>query len=151
MTFERSTDFPLLTTFLRNPRLYPFLADDHSPAIEHVKMPRDRGLWCILARDAGVPFGFWLFVPRSVTLWEFHTVMPLDRRALCATRELLGPGGWLWSNTDCERAVTEVPEYNAIAARFGRRAGLTEYGRNPRSFKRRGQLQDLILMGISKE
>jgi RimJ/RimL family protein N-acetyltransferase len=77
--------------------------------------------------------------------------MPLDARALAAMRELLGRGGWLWANTPCLRAVTNVPSDNPIAYRFGSRAGLKEYGRNPRSFLRGGVLRDQILMGISKE
>lgn len=151
MQFERSTDYELLGSVLRTPALYPFISDDFAPAIEDVAAVENPGLWYILAKDQGDLLGFYLFEPRSPILWEFHTIMPLNARALIAMKELLGQGGWLWSHTPCLRAVTYVPEYNAVALRFGLRAGLTVYGRNPASYLRGGRLQDQILMGIARQ
>jgi hypothetical protein len=149
--FERSTDYELLGRLLRNPALYPFISDDFAPPIEAVEAVENPGLWYILASDERGLFGCYLFEPRSPILWEFHTVMPLNGRALTAMKALLGPSGWLWANTTCERAVTYVVESNPIALRFGLRAGLTVYGRNFKSYRKGGVLQDQILMGISKE
>lgn len=151
MQFERSTDYELLGQLLRNPWLYPFISDDFAPAIEDVVAIENPGLWHILASDEQGILGCYVFEPRSPILWEFHTVMPLNSRALIAMRELLGQGGWLWSQTPCLRAVTYVAEYNSVALRFGLRAGLTVYGRNPKSYLKSGVLQDQILLGISKD
>ncbi len=151
MTFERSTDYALLGSLLRDPSLYPFIADDFAPPVEQVAAVENPGLWYILARDGRSLLGFYLFCPQNTITWEFHTVMRLDARALAAMRELLGPGGWLWANTPCLRAVTNIPACNAIARRFGLRAGLKTYGRNPASYRKDGQLVDQILMGISKD
>jgi hypothetical protein len=150
LTFERSTDYALLTSMLRNPSLFPFLGDDFSPPIAEACVVEFPGLWYILARDEGVPFGFWMCEPRSPILFEFHTVMPLDARALAAMKALLGPDGWLWANTECRRAVTYVAATNRIAFRFAIRAGLTIYGTNPMSYLLHGTLTDQILFGISK-
>ncbi len=151
MQFERTFDYARITELLRDPELYPFISDDFAPPIEEVTAVENSGLWYILARDGDTVLGCYLFEPRSPLLWEFHTVMPLDGRALTAMKELLGPGGWLWSHTSCLRAVTYVPEYNVIARRFGLRAGLTEWGKNPKSYRKNGRLHDEIWMGISKE
>ncbi len=150
MQFERSFDYGLITRLFRNPKLYDFISDDFAPPIEDVAPVENAELWYILARAGEGLLGCYLFVPRSHIVWEFHTVMPLDGRALAAMRELLGPSGWLWSHTECRRAVTEAPEHNAIARRFGERAGLRAYGRNPDSYQKLGVLQDLILMGASR-
>lgn len=156
MQFERTTDYPLLAKLLQatSLRLYDFLSDDFSPERESVGgVPEHPAAWYILARDGDELLGFWMFTPDNgnAITWIFHTVMPLDGRALRAMQELLGPGGWLWRKSPCVRAVTAVPSFNAIARRFGQRAGLTEYGRNPRSYSKLGTLYDLILMGVSKE
>ncbi len=148
--FERSTDYVLLTSLLVNPSLYPFMTDDFSLPVEEVAAIEHPGLWYILARYEGHLLGFFLCEPRSTILFEFHTVMPLDRRALAAMRALLGPDGWLWGNSPCLRAVTYVPACNTIAHRFGLRAGLIEFGRNPDSLLKNHRLQDQILMGTSK-
>ena len=150
MTFERSTDYGLLNSLLRNPKLYPFLGDDFAPALDDLEATEHPDLWYILGRDEAGILGFWVFAPQSLICWELHTVMPLNGRALAAMRELLGPGGWLWANTRCLRAVTNVPACNRIADRFGRRAGLIPYGRNPKSYLKNGLLDDQILMGVSK-
>lgn len=152
MIFERSTNYSLLGSLLRDPGLYRFMADDFAPPVEEVTAAENEGLWYILARDGdGDLLGFYLFIPDSHIAWVFHTVMPLDARALIAMRELLGPDGWLWKHTPCLRANTYVPEHNKIALRFGMRAGLTVYGRDPRSYRKSGVLQDRILMGIGKD
>jgi hypothetical protein len=151
MTFERTADYALLNSILRNPALYPFLRDDDADPIEEACVVEHPDLWFILARDGEELLGFWMFQPRSRIKFEFHTVMPLDSRGLAATRELLGPGGWLWANTECLRAVTFVPEWNLIARRFGLRAGLKEYGRDTKCFMLNGILQDEILLGIGKQ
>jgi len=151
MTFERTANYPLLGELLRNPSLYPFLCDDYSPPIDEAAVAENDGIWYVLARDErGELLGFWLLAPHSAICWEIHTVMALDRRALAALRELIGPGGWLWKNTPCLRLVTNVPAWNGIALRFGLRGGLSEYGRNPESFMKGGRLFDQILLGISK-
>ena len=150
MTFERSTDYALLSALIRDPRLYPFLSDDFSPPAADASAIEHDALWYIVAHEGTDLVGFWMFVPQNAICWEFHTVMPLDRRAHRALWELIGPGGWLWSHTDCLRAVTNVPTYNRIAHRFGLRAGLTEYGRNPDSFMKNGKLHGQILLGASK-
>ena len=150
MTFERTSDYGLLGALIRNPSLYPFFADDFSPPVEEAVAIENPGLWYILARDGEEVLGFWMFVPQNFICWDLHTVMPLDGLALAAMRELLGPGGWLWNNTPCLRVVTSVPAWNRIAHRFGLRAGLKEYGRNPDSYFKDGELYDQILMGVSK-
>jgi len=157
LTFERTTDYALLNSILRNSSsLYPFLGDDFAPAIADAAVVEHPDLWYILAVDevstGRLLLGFWMFHAdngNSIT-WAFHTAMPLDARGLTALRDMVGPDGWLWSHTPCLRAVTSVPEENAIARRFGLRAGLKVYGTNPNSYLKNGKLQSQILMGISK-
>jgi hypothetical protein len=152
MTFERTFEYGMLNELVRNPGLFPFLGDDFSASIEDAAVIENAAVWYILARDGGVLLGFWMFAPDNgnTITWAFHTVMALDRRALTAMHELLGPHGWLWKHTPCVRAVTSVVESNAIAHRFGLRAGLKAYGRNLKSYKKDGKLQDQILLGASK-
>jgi hypothetical protein len=150
MTFERTADYSLLNGLLRNPALYPFLKDDDAVPIEEASVVEHPDLWFVLVRDEGEPLGFYYLIPKSRIVFEFHTVMRLNLRALAAMWAFLGPSGWLWKNSECVRAVTFVPEYNRIALRFGLRAGLEVYGRNPKSFLRDGALQDQILLGIGK-
>jgi RimJ/RimL family protein N-acetyltransferase len=92
--------------------------------------------------------GFWMFAPQSQVCWEFHTVMPLSRECGDAMREMWK--GWIWKELGCQRLVTNIPESNKIAHRFGQRIGLIEFGRNPLSYLKDGKLEGQILMGISE-
>jgi len=148
--FERTSDYKIIGDLIRNPKLWPYLTDDFSPAMEDFQPTESPAIWYVLVRDGDELLGLFALVPQSTIVFEFHTVMPLNGRALKAFDELLGPGGWLWANTPCVRAVTFVAESNAIAHRFGIRAGLKAYGRNPLSYQKNGTLQDQILFGISK-
>jgi len=150
VTFERTVDYPLLNGMLRNcGSLYPFLCEDGAPPIEQAAVVEHPNLHYILARDEDL-LGFYMFEPRTSVSWEFHTLMPLDGRALAAMRELLGADGWLWTNTNCRRATTYVAASNPLALRFGLRAGLKTFGRDPLSYFKSGELHDRILLGIGK-
>ncbi len=150
ITFVRSFDYGLLTGLLRNPRLYDFLADDFSPPREEAVAFEHPALLYLLARDGAGLLGFFLLDPRSAVLYDVHVTMPLDRRALAAMRALLGPDGWIWSNTPCQRVSASLPAWNRVAQRFAYRAGLREFGRNPEASQKGRLLHDLVLMGIGR-
>lgn len=150
ITFERTYDYPLLTELLRNPKLYGFLADDFSPPFERAVAFEHPALLYLLARDGDRLLGFFLLDPRSQILYDVHVTMPLDRRGLAAMCALLGPDGWLWSNTPCQRVVGTLPAWNRVGQRFAYRAGLREFGRNPEASQKGRILHDLVLMGISR-
>jgi len=150
MVFERSFDYPLLNSLLTRPSIFPFLGDDFAPEIEDAEVIEDPALWYILAKLNNTPIGFFLFQPRTPILWEFHTVMPLNAKAMVAMQCLLENNGWLWKNTKCQRAETFVPSSNPIALRFGKRAGLKVFGVSPKSYLKEGILRDRILLGVSR-
>jgi hypothetical protein len=150
MTFERSTNYDLIGALIRNSKLWPFISDDFSPEMQDFEPDQNQDLWYVLAKDGDALLGLFALIPRSAIVYEFHSVMPLNPQALIAIRELLGPNGWLWNHTPCLRAITSVPEHNPIARRFGRRAGLEQFGFNPHSYLKNGTLQGQYLLGISK-
>jgi hypothetical protein len=43
-----------------------------------------------------------------------------------------------------------VPANNRLALSFAKSCGMTEYGLNPQSFLKDGQLYDQVLLGVSK-
>jgi RimJ/RimL family protein N-acetyltransferase len=58
---------------------------------------------------------------------------------------------WMSENSPARRIVASIPATNPAAIALARRAGLEEYGRNRRSFLKRGRLVDQVLLGISPE
>lgn len=150
MRFERTFDYQLVGSLIRNPKLWSYFADDFSGPMEEFKANQDPRLWYVLVRDGDELLGLFALSPLSPILFDFHTVMPLDGRCLRAARQFFGPGGWLWANSTCLRAITFFPAGNRIARRCAQRAGLQAYGVNPCSYLKGGELQDQILMGISK-
>jgi RimJ/RimL family protein N-acetyltransferase len=150
MQFDRSWDWQLIKGVVTHPRVYPHISDDFCPPAEQWEPNRHESIWYVVVRDGGELLGLWMFVPHNAICWEIHTCLlpsAWGRRA----REAAQQGwAWLWANSSCVRVITDVPECNRLALRFARAAGMTQYGLNPKSYMKNGQLHDVILLGISR-
>jgi RimJ/RimL family protein N-acetyltransferase len=148
---ERTRDYELARQIITHPQIYPAITDDSSPAREAYQPIESEALIYLALYDDAELIGMFLFVPITGVTLEVHTcILPTawGARAGEAARVAMA---WIWANTPAARIVGSVPESNRLAHRFGKRAfGMTEYGRNPAAIRKRGRLQDLILLGISK-
>ena len=148
MQLEQTEDLALVERIIRDPAVYPHVSDDDSPPAAEFRAHPE--LVYVAVRDyAGELLGCFVLMPHTRRLWEVHTcLLPIARgRGLAAARELLA---WVWQHTDCERLITQVPDYNRLALKLAERAGLEQYGRNPRAWLRGGELVDLIQLGTNR-
>ena len=107
--------------------------------------PVHDGVIWLKAEDCGV---FMLHAHNLVT-YEVHTCLPFaGSRALDAA---IAGRKWMFENTPCQRLITNVPEFNKVALRFAKKAGMKVIGINEKSFMKNGKLYDQTLLGISKE
>lgn len=147
----RTDDYGYIRTVATDPRLWDALSDDFSGERE-TWQPQPNENFCYLkVTDDKQCLGFFLLIAHSPVLYEVHTaLLPAARghRAREAAEALIA---WVFRERACKRLITSVPEYNRLAFRFAQRAGMTEYGRNPRACQKNGTLFDLILLGLSKE
>jgi RimJ/RimL family protein N-acetyltransferase len=147
IAFERTRDLALVRELIAgDARVYDAASDDSAPAREEWQ-PNDHPLiWYVVAREGQQLAALYTLIPQNAVSWEIHA----SRVFGGAAAEALGAiAPWLFSRTDCRRLVASIPATNRAAIRAARRAGFREYGRNPRAFLKRGQLVDLILLGIS--
>jgi hypothetical protein len=157
LLLTRTFDYPLLHRLMvRDARLYAAMADDGAPAIAEYSGPeRDDRIVYLLVEDdrwgrRPIRLGFFALIPRGEgeEVLELHTVMPLRGRALEAMRALFQ---WVWVNyPNCESILTWVPEFNAIARRFAKRAGFIKLFEDPDKFVKGGVLQAQVWYGIAK-
>lgn len=167
LLFERTHDYALLRAIATHPRVWEALADDATPSrdewhpTEHeaycyvlVRGPKrqieDASTTGPLGQDGDEVLGFFLLVPQNAVCWEIHTCLLPCAWGAKARDAAAGIVRWLWAHTNAQRLVTNVPASNRLALRFALRAGMTEYGRNPNSYLKRGQLEDQILLGLSR-
>jgi RimJ/RimL family protein N-acetyltransferase len=147
--FERTADLDLVCRVMTHPKVYRGLVDDNSPPAADFRPAEHPSIWYVTVyRDEDL-LGLWMLVPENSICWHIHTALlpnAWGETALCAANYFKA---WLWENTTCQRLITAVPETNRIALRFAQKTGMKEYGRNPRSFLRRGKLIDQILLGLS--
>lgn len=149
MTFERSEDAALIRAVVTHPAVWPHVSDDYAPQASAWTPAMHPSLWYVVVREGEDTLGLWMFEARGAC-WEVHTcLLPIawGDRGKRAAREM---AAWLWKNTTCRRLITNVPAYNRLALRFAQRAGMTEFGRNERSFLKHGELHDQILLGLSR-
>ena len=148
--FTRIYDLDLVKTVLCHPRIWPHIGDDYAGDRAGFEPNSDSRIWYVAASD-GELLGLFMFLPRSTVLWEEHVAMlphAWGTRAFKAGRRVIP---WLFRHSTCRRLIGEVPASNTLAIRYAEACGFARFGVNRQAFMRGGMLEDLILMGISKE
>jgi RimJ/RimL family protein N-acetyltransferase len=148
LIFERTQDLELVRSILTHPRVYPWVGDDFSPAAEDFRPNPDPRIWYVIVRAEKV-LGLLLFLQQSTILWEVHIAM-LPGGWGRATEAAVGGFRWLFANAPAVRIVGTIPVSNRLACSLAERSGMIQFGLNPKSILRGGQLQDMKLYGISR-
>jgi hypothetical protein len=143
-------DADVANRIIHHPEVYPDMCDDYAdPA--HTQLGRyllQQETLYLLHPNA---YTIFCFAPRTLTLFEVHTMIePAGRgaEAVFAAREALK---WLFENTTCAKVITYVPFFNRKARIFARKVGLVDEGVCTKSFKKDGTLHDQWVLGIEKE
>lgn len=150
MIFERTRDYARIRAIATHEKLWPHVSDDFSGPREEWRPVEDEALCYVLAREGEETLGFFLLVPQNGVCWDIHTCLLPEAWGARAREAARGIVAWTFAETPCQRLVTSVPGHNRLALRFAQRAGMTEYGRNPKSYLKGGILQDQILLGLSR-
>jgi len=150
ITIERTREYSLLQRIVTAERIFERTADDFSPAPSEWLIPDREGLIYLLARDGNQILGFCVFVPVNGVTYEVHVCflrIAYGEKALASFARMLG---WMWGATETQRIIGAVPEYNAAAIHFARRAGFEVFGVNQKSWLKHGRLHDQVMLGISR-
>jgi RimJ/RimL family protein N-acetyltransferase len=150
LAFERTLDFSLVRQIITHPRIWPHVSDDFSPAPEDFVPKQDEAIWYVLVKNGDELLGLFSLFPQNAICWELHTCLLPNAWKRWTVPAARGLFGWIFSNTGCLRIVTSVPEYNRVAVRAAVLAGMMQFGVNEKSWMRRRELQDQILLGVSK-
>lgn len=138
------TDLGLVRDTLRQPSVWDAFTDDGFPEDVEFKDGLYLGAW----RGDEYLGLFPIYRVNGATCEAHAALLPncSGVSARFAMREMID---WIWKNTEFVRLVTSVPTCNKRGIRLAAIAGLTEYGRNPASWKKNGALHDVVLMGVS--
>lgn len=150
MQFERTQDYALIKQIITHEKVFPYSSDDYTPSPKDYEPIKSDLIWYVLVKDGEELLGMWTFIPQNAICWEIHTTLlpnAWGERAIKAAKEL---ADWVWKNTPCLRVITNVPEYNRLALRFAKAAGLEPFGLNCKSYMKTGILHDQIMLGVSK-
>ncbi len=159
--FARCEDPEVIRLIVTEVSIYPLVSDDNAPPREECRPPLHPDLLYLMCYDGNEPIGLWLFVPENSISMEVHTYMVpkyIQRHGQAfahwdfaknrrAAKECIE---YLWANTEVQRIWTKVPAFNAAARKFAKAAGMQQFGVNPQSFLKHGQLWDVSFLGISR-
>ena len=134
---------------LTHPLIYPHISDDGSPEQEDFHPTEHPAIWYMAAWDQETYLGLFMFCPSNSVTWEVHTCL-LPRAWGKSVEIAKSMAQYMFENTQCRRIITSVPAQNRLALRLAERVGFTRYGVNERSWLKDGQLQDQIVLGLSK-
>jgi RimJ/RimL family protein N-acetyltransferase len=152
MCAEWLSDPVLIAETIRHPKIYPYVSDDGSPAADDFKPPVNDGRFAFIGLFDGDEYmGLFMIHAHNCATVEVHTCLlpsAWGRRAIEAAKTCTR---FIFDQTSFVRIITNVPKNNPLALRLALKAGMVEYGLNPRSHRSGGVLHDQILLGISKE
>lgn len=150
MIFQSTTDAALIKAIITHPAIWPYVTDDFASTIEDYEPIIGERTLYMLAFDGIELLGMWMFEICSPICYKVHTcILPnaYGGRAGQAAKEM---AEWIWENTTCQRIITDVPENNRLAYRFALKAGMTQFGLNPKCYQKGGLLMDVALLGMSR-
>lgn len=153
MHIEQTFDADAVDAVLRDPSVYPLIADDATPPPERLTIrpllyvPENV---CLLVRDEGAVAGAFVFVRQGDAVYEVHTnLLPgcRGRKGIEAAREA---ALWMFAHTPCLRIVTRVPADNPRARRQALACALRHEYRREASLTRGGRAvaQDFMAMSV---
>jgi RimJ/RimL family protein N-acetyltransferase len=132
------------------PQVWPWIGDDFAGERETFQPNEDPRIVYLLALEDVWRVGLLTFLPQNTVCWEVHIIV-LPWRKSRGHEILRGAMKWVFENTTAQRIVGAIPAYNHLAVHVAQRAGMTQYGLNPRSFQKHGELEDQELFGLNKE
>ena len=92
-----------------------------------------------------------MLVPRTLTIYETHTMIEPEGRGRQAVKDTLKAAKWFFDNNPtCEKVITYVPFFNKQARLFARLVGMKDEGVCTKSFKKDGELIDQWVLGLEK-
>lgn len=149
LKFERTADYGLLRSILTHPKVYPWIGDDHAPAVDQFRPVEDPRFWYVLAWDGDELLGCFIALPVSSVCWEIHCCLLPGAWGSRSARAARGCFQFLFDHTTARRITGSIPAFNRLCVALARRSGMEIYGSNPRSFLKWGTLHDQLLFGIS--
>ena len=145
-------DLSLIRETITHPSVWPYVHDDDSQDIESYDpiSPVD-GIIEYLGVFIEEEFhGLFCLVKCNCITFEIHTALLKKCRGPIAVLAAKAVVKWIFDNTMCKRLITQIPEKNLLAERLAVKAGMTQYGLNPSSFKIDGVILSVKLYGISE-
>lgn len=150
ITVEPTADLELIADIARHPALWEHIGDDSRPPREDFRIPPHAGALHLVVRDGAELLGAFSFIQQSDCACEIHTCL-LPRAWGGRARQAAALAvRWIWEHTRMERIVTTIPASNRLAIAYAKRGGMTQYGRNERAWRKGGELQDTVLLGMSR-
>lgn len=150
MKFAFTEDRDWATRIITHPKIWPHVSDDYSGKPESFVAPISPPIFYLHVSEGNDSLGMFVLTLDNSVCWKIHTCLLPETWGVKATEIGNALREWLFSNTICRRIVTDVPAHNRLALKFAKACGMTEYGMNPASFLKNGQLHDQILLGVSK-
>jgi RimJ/RimL family protein N-acetyltransferase len=150
LTFERTSDYALVREIATHPKIYDKISDDQSPIREDYRPIESDQVFYVIVKDSQELLGMWMILPQNGVTAEIHTCLLPNAWGERAHIASILMARWIWEHTHFRRIVTNVPAYNRAALQFAEKAGMVQYGINPRSYMKRGYLFDQFLLGLSR-
>ena len=141
-------DSKLISLIATIPSLWETIAEDGvSPDKWQPDMTEG---WLIGSDDDGL-IGLYNVHPQNTVTLQIHPIIPLEtrgKRAYDSAQEVLR---WIFTTTQYQKVVCEIPVIYRNVKLFAMKAGMKEEGINRQSYLKNGKIHDQWHLGIAKQ
>jgi len=156
MNVRRATvsDNETIKAIYADESIWPSVTDDGALDIQAINFTdalNNQGLYFIIIEDNNKPVGIFLFNPWNMACYEMHSAVLPEYRGEGSIEAARLAGMWMFSNTLCQKLITQIPVTNYAARALAKVGGMVQEGINRKSFLKSGKLIDQYIYGICKE
>lgn len=150
VSVELLSDMDLVRETLVQPHVWEALSDDGFIRPDQFEPQPIRGNYYIGAWDGSEYLGLMIVYTLNAICGDVHVALLKSCGGIRAVQAGKLAIQWVWDNTHFRRLTSTNPTCNRLGARFARLVGMTQYGINPRSWLKDGNLYNSILFGVDK-
>lgn len=142
-------DRQLVRRIVTHPKIWPWMVEDGASPENFDPVIHEK-IHYVLALDGRVPLALFMFEPRTSVKYNIHMAI-IPSQWPRAVEAICGVIRWAWDRIPgCARIAGEIPADNRHTLRLAKKAGFEMVGTEAEAFLRRGKLQDVRIVGVSK-
>lgn len=140
-------DFDEMERIIFDTSVFPYVHDDgiSKDSLDLSYFFETRDVYVLQGDENSI----FIYIPINAITWEVHTNILPGSRGKKALKLFMEAAKYMFENTDCQKIITHIPEFN-YRARASAHKIMKQEGYITECFLKKGKLYDLYLYALNK-